>query len=72
MVLLQTGAKQMTVLLLDTRTFKITEEGSNEEIPLETAKNLMLDGKVDNCNQAFISLLNCDWDIDHLKEYYSS
>ena len=59
----------MNLYLNSASDFSITDDDGKKYTP-EEAKQLVKDGKVKGCNQAFYSLELHDFDIQALKDYY--
>lgn len=55
---------------LDVKKRKFTN-GQGRELTLEAVKELWDTGMIGDHNISLRSLANCDWDFDHLDEYYA-
>lgn len=60
----------MTVLYYNHTEGNVTIEATKEIISIEQAKELFDKGEVNDCNLAFNTLRQCDWDWDKVESYY--
>lgn len=60
----------MIILYLDSKTHAITDE-ADEPISLEQAKQIVADGRLEDCNLSFQRLVQCDFDFAALDAFYA-
>ena len=46
------------------------EDDKGKKLTIDEAKQLVADDKIEDCNIGFQRLVNYDWDIEQLKQFY--